>query len=202
MEEPKYRNGAKIIGLTGGIGSGKTTVARMFARLGVPVYIADIEAKKLADALPEIRNEIIKLLGQAAYGEAGMNRSYVADRIFKDSHLLNRVNNIIHPRVAAHFKNWAANQEAPYVIKEAAILFENGGYKNCDFTILVTAPENIRIERVMARDKISEQAVKQRMAHQWSDEKKKQLADFIIENSDLKTTQKTVLELHESLRNS
>jgi dephospho-CoA kinase len=201
VESPKYGQ-KKIVGLTGGIGSGKTTVANMFAALGVPVYIADVEAKKLSDSSEEIRNEIIALLGKGAYNGTLMDRGFVAERVFKDSGLLQRVNGIIHPRVAEHFLNWAAAQDAPYVIKEAAILFENGGYKNCDLVILVTAPKKVRIARVMARDSITKSAVEERMAHQWSDEKKRQMADFIIENTDLKTTQKSVSSIHQYLRDS
>ncbi len=162
----------KIIGLTGGIGSGKTTVAKMFAELGTPVYIADIEAKKLTNSSKFIRKKVIELLGEKAYTNDGLNRKYVADKIFNDKNLLQSVNNIIHPKVALHFKNWVSMQNGPYVIKEAAILFENGGYKDCDLIILVTAPKEIRINRIIDRDKTSKYEIKQRMANQWSDEKK------------------------------
>ncbi len=189
----------KIIGLTGGIGSGKTTVANMFADLGVPVYIADIEAKKLTNSSALIREKLIGLLGEDAYLGGELNRSYVADKIFNDSQLLEAVNNIIHPAVATHFKNWAANQNADYVIKEAAILFENGGYKNCDSVVLVTAPKSTRIKRLLTRDNSTEEEIEQRMNNQWSDPKKQKLADFIIENIDMETTGKRVAEIHKSL---
>src|SRR5690606_4065952 len=109
----------KIVGLTGGIGSGKTTVAKMFAELGVPIYIADVEAKKLTNTSKVIRRKLIALLGETAYSETGLNRAYVADKIFNDTALLQAVNKIIHPRVATHFKRWASKQKAVYVIKEA-----------------------------------------------------------------------------------
>ncbi|MEM0519421.1 MULTISPECIES: dephospho-CoA kinase [Aequorivita] len=189
----------KIIGLTGGIGSGKTTVAKMFSKLGVPIYIADVEAKKLTNSSKIIRRELIALLGENAYTDAGLNRTYVADKIFNDTNLLQAVNKIIHPRVAMHFKKWTTKQNAPYVIKEAAILFENGGYKHCDLTILVTAPKAIRIARVMARDKTSKEAIEQRINNQWSDKEKLKLADIIIENTTIEATKKRVSEIHKTL---
>lgn len=188
----------KIVGLTGGIGSGKTTVAKMFSELGVPIYIADVEAKKLTNTSKIIRRELIKLLGERAYNETGINRAYVADKIFNDNDLLQAVNKIIHPRVAAHFKKWVSKQTAAYVIKEAAILFENGSYKDCDSIILVTAPKTIRINRVLARDNSSKSEIEQRMNNQWSDEKKRKLAHVIIENIDLEATKKRVAEIHKS----
>ena len=142
----------KIIGLTGGIGSGKTTVAKMFSELGIPVYIADTEARKLSNRSKVIRRKLIDLLGQEAYIENRLNRTFVAEKIFNDTDLLKAVNAIIHPKVASHFKRWVKKQQGPYVIKEAAILFENGGYKQCDKTILIVAPEALRIERLLARD--------------------------------------------------
>lgn len=189
----------KIIGLTGGIGSGKTTVAKMFSKLGVPVYIADTEAKKLTNSSKEIRRELISLLGEESYLDGVLNRKYVADKIFNDKTLLEAVNKIIHPEVAVHFKMWAAKQKSAYVIKEAAILFENGSYRNFDKIILVTAPRELRIARVAARDDSSPAEIEQRMNNQWSDAKKIKLADFIIENIDLEATQKSVETLHLSL---
>lgn len=189
----------KIIGLTGGIGSGKTTVAKLFKELGVPIYIADIEAKKLTNSSKVIRRKIIDLLGEYAYEGPELNRKFVADKIFTDNALLESVNAIIHPKVATHFKKWASKQKSPYVIKEAAILFENGSYKNCDLVILVTAPKEVRISRVMERDNASAIEIEQRMKNQWSDEKKQKLADLIIENINLQDTRKRVEAIHRSL---
>ncbi|MEH6763485.1 MAG: dephospho-CoA kinase [Aequorivita antarctica] len=189
----------KIIGLTGGIGSGKTTVAQLFSELGVPIYIADIEAKKLTDTSKVIRRKLISLLGEEAYKGPKLNRKFVADKIFNDKTLLEGVNAVIHPKVAAHFRKWVSKQKATYVIKEAAILFENGGYKNCDLVILVTAPKAVRIARVRTRDNASSIEIEQRMKNQWSDEEKQKLADIIIENIDLKTTRKKVETIHNSL---
>lgn len=189
----------RIIGLTGGIGSGKTTVAKMFSKLGVPVFIADTEAKKLMTSSKTIRDELTQLLGDETYVKGVLNRKYVADKIFNNKELLEAVNSIIHPKVAAHFKTWAAKQSGDYVIQEAAILFENGSYQNFDKIILVTAPKQLRIDRVMSRDNTTSSEIEQRMNNQWSDEKKKNLADFIIENIDIETTQKKVESLHLSL---
>ncbi len=189
----------KIVGLTGGIGSGKTTVAKLFSELGVPIYIADDEAKKLTDRSKVIRKKMIALLGKNAYSGSKLNRKFVADKIFNDKALLQAVNGIIHPKVAAHFKKWVEKQKVPYVIKEAAILFENGSYKDCDLIILVTAPKPVRIARIMERDKTSEAEIERRMNNQWTDEEKRKLADIIIENDDLLATRKKVETIHHSL---
>ena len=192
----------KIVGLTGGIGSGKTTIATMFNELGVPVYIADIEAKKLTNTSEKIKTELLNILGEQAYNKDGLNRKYVADKIFNDAELLKRVNEIIHPEVAKHFRNWAKQQSEAYCIKGAAILFENGGYKECDYTILVTAPKEIRIKRILERDDTTEDEIKSRMDNQWPDEKKIELADFIIENTDINITKEQVVKVHEHLINT
>lgn len=190
----------KIIGLTGGIGSGKTTVAKMFQDLGVPVYIADEEAKKLNDTSKTIIKGLKKLLGGTIYSADGkLNRKKMASMIFNDAELLAKVNNLIHPEVAKHFEKWTALQTVPYVLKEAAILFESGSNKNCDKVILVTAPEEIRIKRVMNRDKVSREEVLSRMKNQWSEEKKRKLSDFIIENTDIAHTYSQVETLHMNL---
>lgn len=186
----------KIIGLTGGIGSGKTTVAEMFHKLGIPVYIADKEAKKLTNHSKIIRKELVSLLGEEAYLDGEINRSFVADKIFNDPILLQKVNDIIHPKVRAHFKRWASRQNSPYIIKEAAILFENGGYKECDRTILVIAPKAERIGRLMERDGASLEQIEDRMKNQWEDSKKIPLADYVIDNSNLEATKSQVLEIH------
>ncbi len=185
-----------VVGLTGGIGSGKTTVASMFKQQGVPVYIADIEAKKLTNKSKIIHRKLTALLGDKTYKNGTLNKKYVAKKIFSNPELLAQVNAIIHPKVAQHFKRWLKKQKGAYVIKEAAILFESGSYKNCDKIILVTAPKEERIKRVMQRDNSSRDEVLERMKNQWNDEKKQKLADFIIENVNLKSTQEKVLEIH------
>ncbi|OAB78531.1 dephospho-CoA kinase [Cochleicola gelatinilyticus] len=187
----------KILGLTGGIGSGKTTVAKMFMELGVPVYIADDEARALTNSSKLIREQLIKLLGDSIYTKSGLDRAYVGSIVFKDAQLLEKMNKIIHPEVAKHFQSWVEKQHGTYCLKEAAILFENGGYKSCDATVLVTAPVAMRLERVMQRDATTKDAILERMDHQWSDDKKAKMADFVIENIDLQNTKKRVLELHQ-----
>jgi len=185
-----------IVGLTGGIGSGKTTVAGFFKILGVPVYIADNEAKRLMTTSLEIRDEIIDLLGEESYIARDLNRKYIAKKVFKDKRLLEKLNAIVHPRVSKHFYTWYKQQNSPYVIKEAAILFENGGYKDCDFMLLVTAPMHTRIDRLKQRDQSSEEEIKDRMMAQWDDAKKMALSDFSIENTFIDRTKEKVLQIH------
>ncbi|WP_340198454.1 dephospho-CoA kinase [Ascidiimonas sp. W6] len=190
-----------IIGLTGGIGSGKSTVAKMFQELGVPIYVADIEAKKLLVASSKVKNQVINLLGKKAYKGQEPDRAFISSLVFKDAEKLQELNNIIHPAVKIHFMNWYKNQDAVYVIKEAAILFESGSHKDCDFIITVTAPEKVRIKRVMQRDSIDENTIRERMQHQWSDKQKIERSDYVIYNSSLEKTQEQVLEIHHELLN-
>ena len=186
----------KVVGLTGGIGSGKTTVLSMFLDLGVPVYIADIEAKKLTNTSKVIRKKIIALLGENSYLKTEINKKYVADMIFNDDELLKKVNKIIHSKVANHFKKWVDKQNGLYCIKETAILFETANYKLCDYTILITSPKEERIKRLKKRDQLTRKEIENRMNNQWSDIEKSQLADAVIENALLKNTQKKVEEVH------
>ncbi|WP_324719457.1 dephospho-CoA kinase [Salinimicrobium sp. HB62] len=192
----------KVVGLTGGIGSGKTTVAKFFRELDVPVYIADIEAKKLMETDESIRSAIIELFGEKAYDDNIPNRKYIASRVFEDKEKLEQLNAVIHPAVADHFEIWKREQHAPYVVYEAAILFEKGGYKKCDYNVLVTAPFDRRIERLQKRDNSTLEEIEARMSNQWSDDKKAELADFIIENKELDQTQREVRQLHEILLKS
>ena len=192
----------KIIGLTGGIGSGKTTVAKMFKALKVPVYIADVEAKKILANSKIVRRRVIKLLGPNSFNEDRPDRKYIASKVFNDAALLSELNNIIHPKVSSHFKRWCKKQSAAYCIKEAAILFENTSYKNCDATILITAPQEFRIQRVMQRDTTSKEQVLARMKHQWGDEEKLQLATYHIENIDRETTSLQVLKIDALIKES
>ncbi|XLS30907.1 dephospho-CoA kinase [Flavobacteriaceae bacterium M23B6Z8] len=185
-----------IVGLTGGIGSGKSTVAKMFEDLGVPVYVADTEAKKLLENSEVVKKAVIELLGPEAFVDSKPDRVFIASLVFRDSNKLNALNKIIHPQVKIHFKNWYDSQEAPYVIKEAAILFESGSHEDCDFVITVTAPEDIRIKRVMARDQVNEDDVRDRMKNQWEDVKKIELSDFVIHNSSLQDTRDQVRKIH------
>ena len=189
----------KIVGLTGGIGSGKTTVAGFFRDFGVPVYIADDAGKRLMKTSAEIKKAIISLFGEKAYDNDTPNRKFIASQVFNDSEQLKKLNQIIHPAVEKDFHQWVKEQSYEYVIYEAAILFETGSYKKCDFSILVTAPQELRIERLQERDNSSRSEIKERMNNQWSDEKKEKLADFIIKNEELSQTRLQVEHIHDKI---
>lgn len=186
----------KVVGLTGGIGSGKTTVAGFFRELGIPVYIADEAGKRLMNTSSEIKQAITELFGEESYNGNSPNRKFIASRVFNDKAQLEKLNKIIHPAVEADFKGWLSAQLADYVIYEAAILFETGSYKECDLNILVTAPQTLRIDRLQKRDNSSREEIKQRMNNQWSDAKKSELADFIIKNEELQQTRLQVEHIH------
>ncbi len=174
------------VGLTGGIGSGKTTIANLFAlHFSIPVYIADTKAKELVANNKQLQQEIVTLLGEEAFVEGRYNTSFVAQEVFSNKEKLDKLNAIIHPYVQQDFLQWKQSQQAPYVIKEAAILFESGSYRDCDFIIMVTAPLEERIERVMLRDKIDRETVEKRIKNQWNDEKKIELSTFVIENREI-----------------
>lgn len=186
-----------VVGLTGGIGSGKTTVAGFFKEKGVPVYIADDAGKRLLETSAEIREKVIDLISEEAYTGKSPNRKHIASVVFKESEKLDALNKIIHPAVAKDFETWHSKQNSPYVLYEAAILFEAGGYKKCDLNILVTASKEEKLKRLQQRDQSTLEEIEARMAKQWSDERKKKLADFEIENHDLALTRTRVDELHE-----
>ena len=174
------------VGLTGGIGSGKTTIANLFAlHFSIPIYIADTKAKKLVANNKQLQQEIVALLGEEAFVEGRYNTSFVAQEVFSNKEKLDKLNAIIHPYVQQDFLQWKQSQQAPYVIKEAAILFESGSYRDCDFIIMVTAPLEERIKRVMLRDKIDRETVEKRIKNQWNDEKKIELSTFVIENREI-----------------
>ncbi|WP_424651758.1 dephospho-CoA kinase [Capnocytophaga gingivalis] len=173
------------VGLTGGIGSGKTTIANLFAlHFSIPIYIADTKAKELVANNKQLQQEIVTLLGEEAFVEGRYNTSFVAQEVFSNKEKLDKLNAIIHPYVQQDFLQWKRSQQAPYVIKEAAILFESGSYRDCDFIIMVTTPLEERIKRVMLRDKIDRETVEKRIKNQWNDEKKIELSTFVIENRE------------------
>ncbi|MCB0442427.1 MAG: dephospho-CoA kinase [Flavobacterium sp.] len=189
----------KIIGLTGGIGSGKTTVAKMFMEKGVPVYIADDKAKKVMES-QMIIEQIKNAFGGEIISNKCVDRVKLAQIVFNKPDKLEMLNKIIHPAVQKNFKEWLKlNETAPFVMKEAAILFETGGYKQCDKIITVVAPKIIRLERVIRRDKVDKLSVQQRMNNQWTDEKKIELSDFVIENIDLEQTKIQVENIFKKL---
>ncbi len=174
------------IGLTGGIGSGKSTVAKVLETMFFPVFYSDACAKQLLENHPDIRYELINLLGNDVYQNEHLNKVFLAQHIFSDQTLREQVNAIIHPRVRMAFSEWANQQDCTLVFNEAAILFESGSYKQLDATILVIAPEDLKINRVMQRDQVTEDAVRNRMHSQWDDKQKMALADFVIENDEKK----------------
>ena len=189
----------KIIGLTGGIGSGKSTVANMFKELGVPVYNSDERAKYLMNTSLEIKSQLIKLLGEEAYKGDKLNRSFIAEKVFSNTNLLAKLNDIVHPIVRNDFIDWTKKQDYSYVIQETALLFENKAQDLYDSIILVTAPIETRIIRVVDRDKSSREQVIARMNNQLDDEAKLNLSNYVIENIDLERTSSNVLQVHASI---
>ncbi|HLT86313.1 MAG TPA: dephospho-CoA kinase [Sphingobacterium sp.] len=185
------------IGITGGIGSGKSYVAKVFKALGVPFYDADKEAKELMNTNPAIKNALIREFGKEVYDiEGRLNRAYLASQVFRDQEQLDKLNAIVHPIVIQHGEDWSASQIFPYTLKEAALLFESGSYKKLDYTILVTAPLDVRVARVIQRDKVTKQEVLDRVNKQLSDEEKQKLADFTIVNDELTPLLPQLLPLH------
>ncbi len=183
----------KIIGLTGGIGSGKSTVANYIASKGIPVYIADDEAKRLMES-DEIKQKIQSLFSESILNKnQTLNRKRIAELVFNNPSKLQELNAVVHPLVHQHFKNWVKEHENfPFVIKEVAILFETGGNKQCDKVILITAPEDLRIERACNRDNVDRETVLNRMKNQLPEAEKELLSDYVIHNIDLKETFKEV----------
>ena len=188
-----------VVGLTGGIGSGKSTVLEMFRELGVPVFIADVEAKKLMHTSIVLKKEICALLGDESYKNNTLNRAYIADIVFNNPEKLKELNAIVHPKVHQVFQDFLKEQTASYTIYESAILFENKKASLCDKTVLVVAPIEIRVERVLKRDNSTSEQVYARINNQLPDEDKIVLSDFIIHNIDIFDTKKEVLKLHNEL---
>ncbi len=189
------------IGITGGIGSGKTTVCKIFETLGIPIYYADDRAKFLMVTDAKLIEDIKNVFGDDAYLEDGsLNRSHIAKLAFNDRSLLNQLNGLVHPAVRKDTQNWANQQVGhPYILKEAALHFETGGYKLMDKMITVFAPKEMRIQRVLQRDSVTRQEVEARIDKQLPDEKKMELADFIIYNDGSKSLIQQVLEVHRQL---
>jgi len=188
-----------VVGLTGGIGSGKTTILKCFQSIGVPVYIADEEAKALMNRSKVIRRKLIDLFGSDAYKDGTLNRPYLASQIFNDRSVLSKMNAIVHPKVAAHFKRWLKKQNADYVIKEAAIIFENNLENQYNYIITVVADEALRIQRVIKRDNSSEEKVKSIIKNQLSDAEKIKKSDFVILNNNLEDAKKQVFKIHKEI---
>lgn len=185
----------KIIGLTGGIGSGKTTIANYLHSFGIPIYIADDEARQLMQS-KEITVALENTFGQAIFENGILNREKLAAIVFNEPEKLEQLNAIVHPVVKRHFENWLTeNNKASYIIYEAAILFESGSYKKCDIIITVTAPLETRVERVIKRDKTSRELILKRIKAQWTDEQRISKSNFVIENSSLEVAKQKADEI-------
>jgi len=189
----------RMIGLTGGIGSGKTTVAKIFATLGIPVFNADDAAKELMQKSPLLKEKLIRQFGSEVYQDGQLNKAYLSNIVFKDPYQLNLLNAIVHPASIQAAWDWAGQQKAPYVIKEAALIFESNASEGLDQVIGVSAPLSLRIHRVMQRDQCTKADVEMRMRNQVSDSIKMKLCDWVIHNNDQELLIPQVLKIHESL---
>lgn len=170
------------IGLTGGIGAGKTSVAKVLEHMGYPVFYSDLEAKKLYDDHPILKEQMIALFGNELYQNGHFQKNILAQQLFQNPILKEKVSELVHPLVRAAFQQWASQQHTNMVFNEAAILFETGAYQQFTATILVVAPEDLRIQRVISRDQLTEQEVRIRINQQWTDAQKKVLTPYVIEN--------------------
>jgi dephospho-CoA kinase len=185
------------VGVTGGIGSGKSLICRIFSILGVPVYNADAEAGRIINEDREIIAKLQRIFGREIIREGKPDRKMLAGMVFDDPAALKQINEIVHPAVNADFRIWLTRHyHFPYIIKEAAILFETGTYRHLDTVILVTAPEELRVQRVMVRNGEDEVNIRKRMQNQWPDEKKSNLAGVVIENDNRKAVLPVILHLH------
>lgn len=190
------------VGITGGIGSGKSVVCRIFSVLGAPVYYADDEAKILTGTDPEIRQQLISLAGKEVFTDQGLNNRYLSDLIFNDKELLARVNSIIHPRVEAHFIRWAfLHSSSPYTIMESAILFSGNLHKNFDKIVLVTAPEDLRIRRVLRRNNMTVDKIRSIINSQQPEKEIAEKSDYIIINNEKELIIPQILKLHKDFIN-
>jgi dephospho-CoA kinase len=189
-----------MVGLTGGIGSGKSVVAKIFTTLGIPVFNADEAAKHIMQNNPEMKAKLIEQFGSSIYDASGLQKEKLAAIVFNDPFQLQLLNAIVHPVTIQAAKDWAANQTSPYVIKEAALIFESAAADGLFKVIGVTAPMPIRIQRVMQRDGVSKEQVELRIQHQISDTIKMRLCDYVIENNNQQMLIPQVLELDKAIR--
>lgn len=189
------------IGLTGGIGSGKSTVAHIFNVLGIPIYDADAAAKRLMAEDELLKKRILNVFGEKAYLKGKLNRKFLSDVVFNDETKIKLLNSLVHPATIKDANEWMKKQNAPYLIKEAALIFESGSDKFLDLVIGVRSPLSLRIERTMKRNHITAEEVRERMKFQMDESKKMALCDFIIENDEKEMLIPQVLHLHEKLLN-
>ena len=192
----------KHYALTGGIGSGKSTVLSMFEDLGVPTFAADESAKHAMEHDAVLRDKIIATFGAASYNKGKLNRPFIADQVFGNDEKLSQLNAIVHPAAREAYINWQKQQDTPYTLYEFPLVFELGEQDRFDGVILVVSPDSQRIERVQIRDNTTEQSIRNRMLHQWSDEKKIPLTNMIIQNNSLDETNLQVAKLHQQLLQS
>lgn len=190
------------VGVTGGIGSGKSIVCSVFRNLGIKVYEADTEARRIIAEDPDIQKELLRNFGKRIFNDNGLDRKYLANRIFSDSGARLLVNKMVHPKVREDFKGWVLEQEGPYVIEEAALLFESGAWKEMDLNILVLAREEIRVMRIMKRDGLKRQDVLARLASQIDPEEAAKLADLTIRNDENEFVIPLILEADRIIRES
>ncbi|MFL2620984.1 MAG: dephospho-CoA kinase [Flavobacteriaceae bacterium] len=190
-----------VLGITGGIGSGKTTVCDMFSSIGVPVYNADIEAKKIMESSEDVKSKICLKFGDKAYVGGNLNKNFISEKIFKDKSLLKEINNIVHPEVYLHFTEWQSSQKSLYVVKEVAILFELKTENQFNFILTVTSPEETRIQRIIKRDGKSKELVRSIIDNQLKDSEKIRKSDFVIVNICMEKTLKNVYDIHEKIIN-
>lgn len=188
------------IGITGGMGSGKSTVAKVFETLGIPVYYADDAAKRILNENEELKAKIINYFGQDAYNENGLNRSYLASIVFNDREKLDLLNSLTHPLTIADANAWFEKQKSPYAIKEAALLFESGAAEGIDYIIGVDAPRAIRIRRIMQRDQLTASEIEKRFSKQLQEDIKMKLCDFVIKNDEQQLVIPQVLALDKKFR--
>ena len=185
----------KIIGLTGGIGSGKSTISKEFKCNSIPVYDSDTRAKILMNSSKVLKAKLIEFFGSSAYSNGFLNKKYISNLIFNDSSALNKINSIVHPAVFDDFINWKSRLNNDFVIYESALIFESGSYKSNDYNILVISDINKRIERVIKRDNVKKDDVLLKINNQWPDQKKIPLADYVFENSSVNENRKLVSSL-------
>ncbi len=187
------------IGLTGGIGSGKTTVAKIFEVLGIPVYYADASAKRLMNQPGALKDELINVFGDEVYSDGRINTPLLSEKIFNNPSQLAQINSIVHPATIADALKWMSEQSAPYIIKEAAILFEANADKDLDYVIGVSSPKTLRIQRIMQRDNMPEEMIFLKMSKQMDDDEKMRLCDFILINDEKQLLLPQVIALHKKL---
>lgn len=187
------------VGLTGGIGSGKSTIAKIFEVLGIPVYYADDAAKKIMNSDEELKSAIIEQFGEESYINDQLNRSYIASLVFNDKEKLELLNSLTHPATIRDANKWMERQTSPYTIKEAALIFESGSAEHLDYVIGVYTPLALRIKRIMDRDHITKEEVQLRMSRQIDEDIKMRLCDTVIVNDELQLVTTQVLQLHEQL---